>query len=244
VEPNQQVEQNVTEGSVPDLLPGKPWDPAINYLASLNWLTLSPIKAALGKGIKFYALEEVLGEAKIEGLCKKAHLFKGDIWVSENFVGHNSVRLSPQLATPFTKKQKPIQEVLVIKKGEDNYSVGLIDQREAAFWREKLKDKDSSYPVALFDVSSNTVVCSHKGGLRNQDLQNSASFQRTITRLKFLKGSTTYTRLQQKMLKAWLIKDEPSEMKALFHLLHKDFGVSAVEGSVIEAIFSDIEDID
>lgn len=244
VEQQLEVQQQPPPLAIPE--PEKPWNPQVNYFANLEWLTPSSFNDTplanevddFSPDVKLYALSDVVGSSEHKAV-KDA--FKGGIWCSENYIGANQTFHAENVVTPFTVRQTPGHSALVVKRGEDNYSVGLIDQQEADFWCQTLQNPNQgNVQIALYDLGLRTIVSGR--GISNQELKNSDSFQFNSARLNFIRCSVTFSKNETNRIEQWLIDNNPQLMQKFF--LAMNHGVAHYSGSPLEALFNRLKEPD
>ena len=135
---------------------------------------------------KLIPLSEMLAKADLPQLTTLSKAFKGNILCSENFIGHTKGVITTLACCPFGKKQKPILEVLIVQEGE-GYTVCLLDQEDAAFWRRKIEENRmeerelrDGKKVALFDIGLNRIVATGKNRLTKERYRRIVPIQAAI----------------------------------------------------------------
>ncbi len=179
------------------------------------------------------SLQDVLQEAYLPSVEAIATHISQELFVSPNFCS-----VTPSFG-PF---QKPIFEILIVKKGDEQKLI-LLDQKEANYWRnllenERQKDEvfDPTVQIALYDVALGAVVSSGKTPMNKLDML----FQRLLVMLKFLNGTVHYSESERTLISRWIEKCGLKKMKSAFMDLYELHKTDPFEASDIDITFKTI----
>ncbi|GAB5411703.1 MAG: hypothetical protein ChlgKO_08170 [Chlamydiales bacterium] len=189
--------------------------------------------------VPIFQIRDVLQEALTEESREIAPLISRSILSTNNI----SYVVTPNKTSvePFGPNQVPLLEMLVIIQPEKLPLLLLLDQKEAHYWRKKLKqnraeleEKNPGVKIGIVDITTKFVVAEGKTPLEKKDL-SSPLFIRALTQIKFLRGDVLYNEKEQEILKLWLGKNLDKLMD-YFHIVHSHHALNHYGGSPLERI--------
>lgn len=197
-----------------------------------------------------FKVKDVLASLGTEEADAVASKFSNMIFATNN-VTHLRARNGCPVE-PFGQEQIPLQEALVVKDRRDGKSgrvkIILVDAKEAAYWRRKLKrdrksanDDESDVSIGLYDIGTRSLVAEGRRKFDADELNRDRMFQRSIIQLKFLRGDVLYAADQRDRLKAWM-KASP-KMMPFFEGVHKHHCRNKLCGSDLERIAFETESL-
>ncbi len=204
---------------------------------------MSTVKAVFSPlthaNVPIYSLQDVLKNGEDKSLKQIASSFSPDILATSNMLQIAPGILSGKVE-PFSKYQKPLFEVLVIEKGSKK-QILLLDQKEAGYWREKLREdrlsQNSLVKFALYDIQNRSIVAMGKNAFSEDELEKDPFLQSAVAQLCFLNGQVKYENDQREILSLWIKKCGSRSMEALFKRFHSYRGIEEYEDSDIEEVF-------
>ena len=196
--------------------------------------------------VPIFSLKEALHSAVDPAKREIAGAFDSSILATNNFIQLIDRGMRGRYVDPYSQYQKPTFEALIIqeeKNGKKERKILLLDQEEADYWRNKLREekKEEKIPnphvkIGLYDLVSQTLVISGKNPLTNNELKHPL-FEKIQLQLHFLSARVSYTKDEQKILLPWIQKNNPNKMKAAFLNIHEHHGISPFAGSDLEDLF-------
>lgn len=211
-------------------------------VASLVQQTSSSSSAASSSGgpVPIYSMRDVLLKEGSEDYRAVAHRLSKTIFASNNVMHMRAQTGYP--IRPFGTGQIPLQEALVVRSPDSPLpKIILIDQREAEYWRRKLKeDRDGKHrsdphvKIGIYDIGMRALVAEGRNRFEADELRRCGLFQRAIVQLKILRGDVRYARDQEDLLRAYM-RANPRVMP-YFKRVYAKHGKRPFEGSVLERI--------
>ncbi len=174
-----------------------------------NWRGYSPPLFELRKGLKLASNNAVrdFADALPSSICCSWNMFK---------VFTSSFR--NRIVEPFGPRQKPIFEFLIVQKGSMQ-TIILIDQKEAEFWRRKLKeervgkrngalfqhdvDDNPDVKFALVDNISGVIMATGRNKMTDANV-NTDDVKQARAILKLASGYTNFSNAELKILETWM----------------------------------------
>ncbi len=165
-----------------------------------SWRGYTPPLFELRKGLRLASDDAVrdFADTLPPSICCSWNMFK---------VFTSSFR--SRVVEPFGPRQKPIFEFLVVQEGFVQ-KILLIDQKEADFWRRKLKeDREKGVPeregvkLALVDNISGAIVATGHNEMTERNIDTHV-INRARAILKLASGYTNFSDAELEILEAWM----------------------------------------
>jgi hypothetical protein len=203
-----------------------------------SWRGYTPPLFELRKGLRLASDDAVrdFADTLPSSICCSWNMFK---------VFTSSFR--SRVVEPFGPRQKPIFEFLVVQKGPVQKLL-LIDQKEADFWRRKLKEDrekgihEEEVKLALVDNISGAIVATGHNEMTESSI-NTHVINQARAILKLASGYTNFSDAELEILEAWMNREGVDPVMNFFeptaYRMHKkeDF-----DRSNLQALFFKLKD--
>jgi hypothetical protein len=164
-----------------------------------SWRGYTPPLFELRKGLRLASDDAVrdFADTLPPSICCSWNMFK---------VFTSSFR--SRVVEPFGPRQKPIFEFLVVQEGPVQKLL-LIDQKEADFWRRKLKEDrekgihEEGVKLALVDNISGAIVATGHNEMTERNIDTHV-INRARAILKLASGYTNFSDAELEILEAWM----------------------------------------
>lgn len=252
----QELEQDTTlkgRKSIPQ--PYIPWTQESLDLRTTEWLTTALNRAdcgfiglfnrmVVGSVPPIYSLRDILSRAESFITAQIKDKISSSLYTTKNMHYVESDNGSP--IEPFGPHQIPLLEALLILEKGKGCRLLLLTQKEAAWWRTRLKKEreeiTTEIKYGLIDITTGAIVAQGHAPFSSKDLKRS-DLKRMLTQLKFLRGDVGYDSEEIEWLKSW-IQPKRYELHQYFEQVHKLHGVAPYESSDIHRLFLELEHSD
>ena len=201
--------------------------------------SIAPPLFQLSKGLRLAEEEETRNFAS---------MLSNELFASWNMFKVFNVSSKKAAQNPFGGHQKPILEVLLLQRAEEQ-KVIIIDQSEAELWRVKLKKareesktqgsifQANEVKIALLDVATGIIAATGPNPI-NEDELNRPLLKEILVQLKVISGQMSYTTEERERLKNWASKQNPSALLSFLHeiILKKEHFKESFDGSDLQKI--------
>ena len=204
-----------------------------------SWRGYTPPLFELRKGLKLSSDDAVreFADTLPPSICCSWNMFK---------VFTSSYR--SRIVEPFARRQKPIFEFLVVQDGHVQKII-LIDQKEAEFWRNKLKEdrdngafEDGRVKLALVDNISGAIVATGRNKMTHKNIDTHVINQARAI-LKLASGYTNFSDSELKILEAWMNRKGVDHVMNFFEpTAYREHKKEDFDRSNLQALFFKLKD--
>lgn len=204
--------------------------------------------------VPLFKVQDLLKHSSNSILKNIFHAFDTRLWFSNNFLPQKIKNRKEQVYEIGSPGQRELYEVLVHIDDSSSdlkvVSMGCLSQKDAAIWRKKLEEKNTSsqnvsaqknYKTILYDTTIRTIVAGDHIDMNR--LKKDPDFIRLEIQLKFLNGDKYYAKCQMEQLKKWMQTNDVENIKKAFLTIFDEKGKGNLQGSDINNLFSEFNKV-